>query len=59
MSFVRSLAQAVLYTISSFLIIIGIMTMTSQNSNWILIPVGVGVMLIGYYFKKQLSEIGI
>ncbi len=59
MSIVRSLGQIVLYTISCFLIIIGVTTMAAYNNNWILVPIGIAVMIIGYYFKKQLAEIGL
>lgn len=56
MSFVRSLGQGVLFAISFLLAAIGVITMSSENSNWILVPIGLAVMSVGYYFKKQLSD---
>jgi hypothetical protein len=59
MNLVRSLGQIVLFTISFFLTIVGFTTMSSDNNNWILVPVGAGVLLMAHYFKKYLTEMGL
>ncbi|MBI4177443.1 MAG: hypothetical protein HY516_03675 [Candidatus Aenigmarchaeota archaeon] len=58
MSFARSLGQGVLFSISFLLIIVGLITMSSENNNWMLILIGLVVVLAGHYFKQQLVDAG-
>ncbi len=55
----RSLGQIVLFIIAFFLIIVGITTMSSDNNNWMLVPIGAGVLMAAHYFKQQLAEMGL
>ncbi len=52
----RFVGRMVLYIIASLLVFLGLTG--SDNNSWILILIGLGVFLLGRYFKKQMEAMG-